>query len=61
MTHIDLTRAAYYHLLERAPNVFDDYKIALIAVNLVWCYLFGLMIWKYVELPAARWLKSKLQ
>lgn len=61
MTHIDLTRAAYYHLLERAPNVFDDYKIALIAVNLVWCYLFGLMIWKYVELPATRWLKSKLQ
>ena len=61
MTHEDVLCSFVFRILEKYPDLVEYHTPLVSVASVAVCYLFGLMIWKYVELPAARWLKSKLQ
>ena len=61
MTHEDVLCSFVFRILEKYPALVEYHTPLVSVASVAVCYLFGLMIWKYVELPATRWLKSKLQ
>lgn len=61
MTHEDVLCSFVFRFLEKHPSLAETHTLTVSAVAVALCYVFGLLIWKYVELPVTRWLKSRMQ
>ena len=60
MTHENLVRNITFSIMDKYPVTATDFKGVLVASTFLLSYGLGLLVWKYAEVPAARWLKSKM-
>lgn len=60
MTHENLVRNIAFGIMDKYPAIANDFKGVLVFSTLLLSYGLGVLVWKYAEAPAARWLKSKM-
>ena len=61
MVHENLIRDITFTISDKCPVLAQKYAFVFVAATLALSYLLGLLTRRYIELPAARWLKRKTE